>query len=107
MYPFNEQNIKSANKGDFTQKKIDKIVVELAAFEVLNDCYYATLKDFAGDTIQATFHNNCKEKIKKKLKKGSVLLLKNVSSLFSQDSNVLLGSCFHHQFRELLLYSGK
>jgi len=38
-------------KGDFNSKKIDKIVVELLTFEVMNDCYYATLKDIAGDTI--------------------------------------------------------
>ena len=29
--------------------------------------------------MQGTFHLNCKDKIKKKLKKGSVIVLKNVS----------------------------
>jgi len=58
--------------------------------------------------MQGTFHLNCKDKIKKKLKKGSVIVLKNVSILLSlymaTGLMLFIGGSVHNQPTCVLLH---
>jgi hypothetical protein len=40
LYPFCEFSLGKAKKGEFNRRKMDKIVLELMNFEVINDTYY-------------------------------------------------------------------
>ena len=60
---------------------MEKIVLEIISFEVINQCYHAKFKDIRGDEIYGTFHSDCRDEIKKnRMRKGSVVVLKDVSA---------------------------
>lgn len=82
IYPFKEYNFIEAKKGKYQREKMKQLVLELLKFEVINDTYNVECKDVTGERMQGTFHMNCKDKITKMLKKGSVVVLKNVSQIF-------------------------
>ena len=78
------------------KRQLDKIVLEITQFEVINGCFQATCKDLQGETIQATFHSDCKDQIKeKKCRKGSIVVLKDVSAYCVADhwNLVMMGVC--------------
>ncbi|CAI2376904.1 unnamed protein product [Moneuplotes crassus] len=79
IYPFSDFNFIKAKRGEFQRSKMKQLVLELLKFEIINDTYNVECKDITGERMQGTFHMNCKDKITKTLKKGSVVVLKNVS----------------------------
>ena len=50
-YPFNECSVARVTRGEFQQKKLDRILLEIIQFEVMNQCFYARFK-------VATLHSN-------------------------------------------------
>ena len=79
--PFKSGNVNLVFQGCYREIQIERIVLEVVNFEMVNGCFHAKLKDLFGDEIYGTFHANCKETIKtNRCRKGSVLVLKQVSS---------------------------
>ena len=54
--PFNEASIGRVKNGHFVEKRIERIVLEVCNFEMVNQAFNATLKDIEGNEIKATFH---------------------------------------------------
>lgn len=80
-YPFNLYNVVRICEGAFNQCQLEKIVLEIIQFDVTNQCYHAKFKDLKGDEIYGTFHADCRDEIKKnRCRKGSVVVLKDVSA---------------------------
>jgi len=78
-------------------------VLEVTNFEIVNGCYQARLKDLAGDEIQGTFHSNCKEKIKSnRCRKGSIVVLKDVSSPLDKILSLYVGVCLLYNEQQVL-----
>ena len=74
--PFKSGNLALVRAGMFREAQIERIVLEVINFEMVNGCFHARLKDMYGEEIQGTFHANCKEKIKvNRCRKGSVVVL--------------------------------
>ena len=63
-YPFNICSVYRVCEGAFNQCQLEKIVLEIVSFEVINSCYHAKLKDIKGDEIFGTFHADCRDLIK-------------------------------------------
>ena len=75
--PFKSGTIARVRQGLYRESQIEKIVLEVVNFEMVNGCFHARLKDLQGEEIQGTFHANCKETIKtNRCRKGSVVVLK-------------------------------
>ena len=95
--PFLSNSIQNVKQNHFSKTQMEKFCAEITQFEVVNGCFQATLRDLAGDEIQATLHSDCKDVVKAhKCRKGSVLVLRDVS-VFAITNNrhylVLMNSC--------------
>ena len=81
MDPFILYNIHKICEGNFQKCPIPIIVLEILTFEIINQCYHTKLKDISGNEIYGTFHADCRDLIKRdRCRKGSVVILKDVSS---------------------------
>lgn len=100
--PFNENTIAKVRQGHFDKKPLDRIVLEIVNFEVVNGCFHAKLRDINGDEIQGTFHTDCKEVIKtNRCRKGSVIVLKKVAAFAISSSRyyfVMMATCIEQIF---------
>lgn len=81
LEPFKTTLVSCIKRGDFKSAKIKKAVFEVMAVELVGNCYQAKLQDIASDSIDATFHSDCKEFFAKQIRRGRVLILKDVICL--------------------------
>lgn len=51
MEPFCSNSIQRIQDGEFLKRQLEKIVLEITQFEVINGCFQATCKDLQGDSI--------------------------------------------------------
>jgi len=49
--PFNEHTIAKVRQGNFERIPLERIVLEVVNFEMINGCFHAKLKDINGDEI--------------------------------------------------------
>ena len=49
--PFKSCNIANVQNGMFRETQMDRIVLEVVNFEMVNGCFHAKLKDLAGEEI--------------------------------------------------------
>jgi len=81
MDPFKNFNVYKICEGNFQHCPIPLIILEIVTFEIINQCYHTKLKDISGNEIYGTFHSDCRDMIKKdRCRKGSVVILRDVSS---------------------------
>jgi len=51
FHPFCENTIANVKLGRFIEHQIDKIVLEIVNFEVINGCFHVKMKDIDGEEI--------------------------------------------------------
>ena len=97
--PFKSGSIALVRNGNYRETQIERIVLEVLNFEMVNGCFHARLKDLAGEEIQGTFHANCKETIKtNRCRKGSVVILKQVSTYSIESCKLCFKLSLNHLF---------
>ena len=80
--PFKSASIAAVKRGDFKMHKISKILLEVISVELVGNCYQVQMQDIIGDSIEGTFHSDCKEYFSKQIRRGRVLILENVRYIF-------------------------
>ncbi len=78
LEPFKSTLVSCIKRGDFKSGKIKKAAFEVMSVELVGNCYQVKLQDIAYETIDATFHSDCKEFFAKQIRRGRVLILKDV-----------------------------
>ena len=64
------------------------MALEVVSVDAAGGCYQMLLRDWQQDTIQASFHAGCKDRITKEVRKGKAIILKNVGQFcISQSAN--------------------
>ena len=49
--PFKSGNLAAVRQGIYREQQIERIVLEVMNFEMVNGCFHAKLKDLAGEEI--------------------------------------------------------
>ena len=78
--------VKELKNGVYNLKKVPNLGLEVRSVETVGSCFQVILRDVNEDVIQASFHPSCRDIMVKQVRKGKILIMKDVA-IFSMGSN--------------------
>ena len=66
-------------QGDFNLKKVPLLALEIMEITNIGNAFQARVRDIHGHHIYATLHPNCIEVVRKQLRTGRIIILKDVA----------------------------
>lgn len=60
-------------------KKVPRLALEVVSVETVGNCFQVNLRDVSGQQIMASLHPSCREIVIKQVRRGRILLLKEVA----------------------------
>ena len=71
--------VKELKAGTYNLKKVPLIALEVRSVETVGNCYQVILRDASENEIQASFHPSCRDIVVKQVRKGRIMILKEVA----------------------------
>ena len=83
--------VQELKNGVYNLKKVPNLALEVRSVETVGSCFQVILRDVHEDFIQASFHPSCRDMMVKQVRKGKILILKDVA-IFSMGGSTGLKS---------------
>ena len=71
--------ISDLKKGKYNLQKVPNLALEVQSVETVGNCFQVVLKDVQGETILANMHPSCRDIVIKQVRRGRILILKDVA----------------------------
>ena len=71
--------VKEVKEGKWNLKKVPCLALEVRFVETVGNCFQVLMRDVEGETIQGSFHPSCRDVMVKQVRKGRIVILKEVA----------------------------